>query len=337
MSTIHDIFKAFGKSIAVTIGIFFGLMPVFFLISLAGSGSSCFSPKTIFTCLPDLQGEKKAYPRSPAILRVNIHGVIGSELLTAEMIEQQLVESRLGPLRENRVKGIFLHINSPGGGINDTDIIYRNLLAYKKRYNVPVYAYIDGLCASGGMYIACSADKVISSPVGVIGSVGVRMGPFFNVVEGLDKLGIKARTLTEGKYKDMMNPFRDWKEGESRFLDNLSDYFYQRFITVVASARPKLTKEQLIENLGAGIFDPIEAEKLGYIDESNKSYEEAMAMLLEASDIDINQPYQIVELMPKKSWFAEMITKSPIFTGKIKHDWKGETMYNPFHYLFRSE
>ena len=68
---------------------------------------------------------------------------------------------------------------APGGAADDSVGIYRALCEYKKKYNVPIYAFVDGLCASGGMYIACAADKIYATPSSVIGSVGVIMGPLF--------------------------------------------------------------------------------------------------------------------------------------------------------------
>lgn len=65
----------------------------------------------------------------------------------------------------------LVYINTPGGTVVDADGIYRALLEYKTKYDVPIYAYIDGLCASGGMYVALAADKIFASDVSLIGSV----------------------------------------------------------------------------------------------------------------------------------------------------------------------
>jgi protease IV len=328
-----EILKTFGKTIAVVIGIFCAFIPLAILSTLAGP-SSCGSEQTIFTCLPNLEGERKSHFTAPAILQINIHGVIG-ETIDYTSVVNQLIDSRLGLLKGGKVKGILLHLNTPGGAINDTDIIYRHLLQYKKRYNVPVYAFVEGMCASGGTYISCAADKIYASPVSIIGSVGVRMGPFFNVVDTLETIGIKTKTITDGKNKDMMNPFRNWKEGESQYLDSLSNYFYNRFVTVVSSARPKLTKNLLVNTYGAGVFDPVEAKQIGFIDIADSSYEEALSALMKESGIDPKDKYQIVELIPKKHWFRQFMAKSPLLSGILKHDWNMKTKENPFSYQYQ--
>ncbi|MFI5264393.1 MAG: S49 family peptidase, partial [Candidatus Kapaibacterium sp.] len=90
------------------------------------------------------------------------------------------VESQEGDFKNNRVKGILLYMDTPGGYSTDSDTIYRLLMEYKKQYKVPIYAYVDGLCASGGMYIAITADKIMASDTSLIGSIGVIAPTFMN-------------------------------------------------------------------------------------------------------------------------------------------------------------
>jgi signal peptide peptidase SppA len=211
-------------------------------------------------------------------------------------------------------------MNTPGGTVVDSDNIYRMLKAYKQQYNVPVFAYIDGLCASGGMYISCAADKVYAGPASIVGSVGVIIGPFFNVVEGLKALGIKSQTITEGLDKDMMTPFRPWKENEDASLKAVTAYFYQQFVNVVTEARPRMNKTKLIQEYGAKVFDPVQAESYGYIDQANASRNQALLDLLAAANVDPTQPYQVIALEPKNEWLSDLLNEnSPLFTGKIEH------------------
>src|SRR5690606_22323692 len=115
-------------------------------------------------------------------LQINVHGVIGDAKsgIDTKMAQNILLDSRTGDFKNERGKGILLHMNTPGGTVVDSDNIYRMLKTYKERYKVPVFAFVDGLCASGGMYISCAADKVYAGPASIIGSVGVIIGPFFN-------------------------------------------------------------------------------------------------------------------------------------------------------------
>lgn len=318
-SIFKSALRAFFKTFSVILGVFVSFI-LLFVFSMMSPKEIHMESKTSLTILPDLEGRKMLLPtNTPAILRINIHGVIGTDTLNADIVETQLVESRSGILGSNRVKGILLHFNTPGGGVTDSNTIYELLMHYKQKYQVPVFAYVNGLCASGGMYIASAADKIYSSPVSIIGSVGVLIGPFFNIKDLLQRFGVEPQVITEGKNKDMMSPFRTWKPGEEVPLKNILSYFYERFVSIVSKARPKLTKNILTQELGANVFEAKTAEQLGYIDQGNSSYEETLSELLKAANIDPTSSYQVVELSPKKSWLRLALSSSPLFTGKIQH------------------
>ncbi len=300
-------FRALCKSIGVIFGIFLALIPIFFFFSLFSKGGD-ISPTTTLTFLPDANGSREIQAIStPVILQLTLHGIIGEGDLTGQVVNNQLIDSRSGLLKPDRVKALLLNLQTPGGTVMDSDTIYRLLLAYKEKYHVPIYAYVDGLCASGGMYIACAADKINAAPSSIVGSVGVVAGPFFNLKEAMTKLGINAETITQGKNKDSLNPFRTWKPDEDGVIKAITTYFYNQFLTIVTSARPQVTKEQLLQEYGAAIFDPIKAQEIGYIDNGNSSYLNTLKELLAAVDISEDTPYQVVELQPRKSWL-ETIT-----------------------------
>ena len=134
------------------------------------SGSQYQPPKSTPLIMPDAEGNRTMLPvHSPAILRLDLRGVIGAGDLTSDKIENLLLDSREDFLGGNRVKGVLLYINTPGGASDDCATIFRALSNYKTKYNVPIYAYVDGLCASAGMYIACVADKIYASASSEIG------------------------------------------------------------------------------------------------------------------------------------------------------------------------
>jgi signal peptide peptidase SppA len=240
--------------------------------------------------------------------------------MTAEKIESMLLNSHSDLLSGGRVKGILLHMDTPGGEVSNADGIYRALLAYKKKYNVPVYAYVDGMCASGGMYIASAADKILASPSSVIGSIGVIIGPTFNFSGLMDQYGVQAMTITQGKDKDMLNPFRPWKPGEDRCLQTITADLYNQFVDIVLQARPMMDKQRLINEYGAQIYIATEAQKLGYIDDAASSYYSAIAELAKAAQIPDDHPYQVVNLEPQHLFFANFTDmKTNLLSGKITH------------------
>lgn len=303
-------------------GTVIGFLIFFFLLSLLSNFLGKFSrlkPKFYLSILPDAEGMRKKLSRfSPLLLQINIEGVIGREEMNLELIETQLIESRFGILK-NRIKGIFLKIDSPGGGATDSDAIYRRLKNYKEKYKVPIYAYVDGFCASGGLLIACSADKILATPSSIIGSVGVRLIlPYLNFSKVLEKWDIGVKTLSIGKHKDHLNPFRPWEEGEDADLKQLLIHAYNRFVDIVSNER-KIEREKLVQDIGAQIYAAPESASLKFIDDGSSDYSLALASLAEAANLK-TESYQVVELVKRKSWFKEMMEKSLIFTGSIKHE-----------------
>jgi len=302
-------------------GIFLAVILVSLLYSLIPDVTSPTDAKTKIKYLPDANGNRASSSTSPVILQLNVHGVIGDpKTIDSKIVQNALLDSRIGTFKSNRVKGILLHMNTPGGTVVDADNIYRMLKQYKERYKVPVFAYVDGLCASGGMYIVCAADQIFAGPASIIGSIGVIIGPFFNMVEALSKIGITSRTITEGLNKDMMSPFRPWKTDEDASLKAVTAYFYQQFVDIVAAARTRMDKTKLVQEYGAKVFDPITAQSLGYIDHANSSRDAALVALLKEAQVDATQTYQVIELEPKSEWLASLLnTNSPLITGKIEH------------------
>lgn len=315
VSAVRTLCNTFGGMIGIIIG-----LVVIAIVVAVFSHPQMVSDKTQLIIAADAKGQRELLPHSaPVVLRLNIHGVIGTRDLNAKTVEAQLLDSREGALKGDRVKAILLHINSPGGGALDAHDIYARLKEYKEQYKVPIYAYVDGMCASGGMMIACAADKIFSGPVGIIGSVGVLMGPNFNVAGLMEKYGVKQLTITRGKDKDMLSPYREWKPGEDQSLEDIIDYDYNLFVNLVASERPQMNKNRLINEFGAQVYDPVRAEEYGYIDDGNSSYSSALTSLVKEAEIE--EKYQVVELKVLHPVLSDLIEgKSPIFTGRIKHE-----------------
>ncbi len=321
-SVFKSALRAFFKTFAALFGIFLAAF-IFILIVVSFSGAGGMYPnRSNLTISPNAMGKRDLVSaHAPVLLRLNIHGVIGQGDLTAENVMNCLLDSQDGLLSGGRVKGLLLHINTPGGTVTDSDAIYQAIMDYKKRYSVPVYAYVDGLCASGGMYIASSADKVFASTPSVIGSVGVVLGPTFNFSKLLDTYGVQALTLTAGKDKDMLNPFRPWVPGEDACLKTIVSTFYNRFVSVVTSARPMLNKDALINDYGAQIFAAKKAEELGYIDVADADYHTALAELVKASQIEEAAPYQVFEIEPPHPFLSNLAGANlEILKGKVSHE-----------------
>jgi protease-4 len=332
--------RSFCTCFAALLGFSVALIAIILVIALF-SNTVTSPDKSTLVVAADANGKREVLPESaPVILRINFHGQIGVGDLSADKIENLLLDSREDLLENNRVKAVLLHMNTPGGLATDSDIIYRALMNYKKKYNVPIYAYVDGICASGGVYITSAADKIYADASSIIGSVGVLLGPTFNVSEVMGKVGVQSLTLTEGKDKDMLNPFRPWKEGEDQSLRTVMAALYERFVDIVAKARPQLSKEKLRNEYGAQVYVAPEAQRLGYIDEGDAEYHTALADLVKAAGIDEKTSYQVVQLKVPFGVLSALVQgKSPLLTGKITHTFQwgahqNSEMSGKFLYLY---
>lgn len=314
ISALRSLFKVFAGVLG------FGLAIVLIFIGIGAlSNSVSVNDTSTLTVSPDAEWGQSLLPDStPVVLRMNIEGVIGLKNLQDTKFHKMLVDSRNGALAKNRVKAILLYVNTPGGAATDSSSIYRMLKEYKEKFQVPIYAYVDGLCASGGMFISCAADKIYSSPNSVIGSVGVRMGPVFNFSSGMEKIGVSSLTLTEGKDKDALNPFRPWKSGEDDALKAVIADEYEHFVDVVTTNRKNLSKEKLINEYGANVFSAPKAKELGYIDTIVSGYDEALKAL--ATEAGVAEKYQVILIEPHQSPLKELTeNKWNLLRGKIEH------------------
>ncbi|MGR3973775.1 MAG: S49 family peptidase [Candidatus Rhabdochlamydia sp.] len=298
--------RLFCKSIALILGIGVGMI-------LCGLGisallpSSSTPPQSQMTLLPDAEGNREFLSSSsPVILCIDIQGVIGVGDLTQDKINNILLDSRENVLSHDRVKAILLRINTPGGSSLDSDGIYQLLMDYKAKYNIPIYAYVNGLCASGGMYVACAADKIYASRSSTIGSVGVILGPNFNFSDAMTQYGIHAKTFTAGIDKDELNPFRPWKPDEGESIQSVISVIYDQFVSTVSSARPLLTKDLLINQYGAHVFAAPTAEKLGYVDYADSRYTDVLKELALAANLTEPASYQVIRLCPSRPFFNEL-------------------------------
>ena len=273
------------------------------------------------------------------ILQINLNGIIGLDGLDQGSIREMLVESREGVLKDGLVKGVLLYILTPGGTVIDADGIYHAINAYKKEYKVPVYAYVDGMCASGGVYVACAADKILASESSIIGSVGVIAPAALNFSQLLEKVGVQSLILYAGKGKDDLNPLRPWKPGEETNYKDLIDHFYAQFVQIVTSNRHSMDKTKLVKDYGAKVFPANLAKELGYIDESGVSLREAISRLTKQMGIE-NEDYRVVQLS-KQTWFNELFKSNfDFFKGTMKHQLQLSPEYdakliNQFQYMYR--
>ena len=166
--------------------------------------------------------------------------------------------------KDDDIGAVVLKINSPGGSVTASDVLYHELKAYKQKTGVKLVAAFMGLAASGGYYIALPADHIVAHPTSVTGSVGVVfLQP--KVTGLMEKLGVDVDVSKSGAQKDMGSPFRPSTEEERRLLQDLTERLGQRFVDLLQEHR-RISPEALAEIRTARIFLADEALTLGLVD-----------------------------------------------------------------------
>ena len=177
------------------------------------------------------------------------------------------VKQTLAALAEDSdVKGVLLLLNTPGGTINGSKAISDGVAAYRETTGRPVYAFVESISASGGMWSMAGADRIIADEGALVGSIGVIMGNwvYYDDPVALDgglfgggvetRGGIRAIPLTAGEGKDFGNPFREPGAEELAVIQASLDESYDVFRAHVAEARG--LSDEAVRELGAMIYAP---------------------------------------------------------------------------------
>jgi protease-4 len=136
--------------------------------------------------------------------------------------------------KDKNTQGVVVRINSPGGSPVQAQTIYDEMRRLRKKYpDIPLYAVVEDICASGGYFIAVGADRIYVSKSSIVGSIGVLM----------DKLGIERRLITAGENKGMLDPFSPVDQKDVQHLKQLMTDVHEQFIGVVREGRGKRLQE----------------------------------------------------------------------------------------------
>ena len=166
---------------------------------------------------------------------------------------------------DDDIRAIVVRINSPGGTVTASDIIYNSLMRFKVEHHVPVLVQMLDVAASGGYYSALAGDEIIASPTTVTGSIGVI---FTNIsVAGLmEKLGVRDQTVASGAMKDIGSPLKTMTPAERTVIENLIGDMFARFVGLVRERRPTLTPEMSTTMTDGRVFSADQALQGGLVD-----------------------------------------------------------------------
>ncbi len=226
------------------------------------------------------------------------------------------IRTYLNELKNLDIKVLLININSPGGTVSATAELEKILSDFKKESKVKVYFFTKEILASGGYWVATSADKIFASYGSVIGSIGVS-GPswfFYDTPISLSsgvlgqsietKGGIKVYNQNAGKIKDLFNPYRRPEDKEIKHLQEIVEEIYSDFITKVSRNR-NVDISFVKNNVGALIYSSDQAKK-NYLIDDVLDYETLIEYIIEENNFS---DYNIYENKQNYSLIASLFSK----------------------------
>lgn len=242
----------------------------------------------------------------------NYENDVLSTLLYGQYVFGYNVKNQLISLAEDSsVKGIFLHINTPGGTVAGARAISDGVSYYREKTGNPVYAYVQDMAASGGYWAAVSADRIIAEQGSLVGSIGVLMGPFeyYDELVQLDGVGarngIQINYITGGKSKDLGNPTRQMTKEELEILQEGVDSEYDEFVSYVSSQR-QIEESAIREDLGALVYGTKEALANNLIDEAGNWHYSIESL---ASEAGVSSDYKVVRIGSQTTFLGALWSK----------------------------
>ena len=262
--------------LALCASLFFNLV----LVALLGTGGAeSMASRGFMPALQEITVEDGA-AGAGKIAVIPVQGIIYTDDQTewgTSMVDD-IKNALQTALEDDSVKAVVLAVNSPGGEVTASDIIYHEVLKVQKKK--PVVVAMTSLAASGAYYIACAADWIVANETTFTGSIGVIIQSLN--YEGLfDKVGLDAVVFKSGKFKDMLSGSRPMTPEEQAYVESMVMQVYERFLGIVSRAR-NLPADGLRETFADGRIitgkDAKEAglvDQLGYVEDA---YDKARAL-----------------------------------------------------------
>lgn len=203
------------------------------------------------------------------VLLLPVRGFISARpdegLLSRSPSVVQEIAAQLGRAGEDPdVRAVVLQVDSPGGTVTASEIVYHEIMAFKKRTGASVVTLQMGLAASGGYMVSLAGDAIVAHPSTVTGSIGtIFIAP--NVSGLMDKIGVRAEVTKSGARKDMGSPFREPEAEDRAVLQSMIDDMNARFLALVAERRG-LDPKAIEDVADARVFTASQAKGLGLVD-----------------------------------------------------------------------
>ena len=228
--------------------------------------------------------------------------------ISSEKFKEEISKAR----KDKNIKAIILRVNSPGGSVLASEVIWREMMEAKKAK--PLYVSMGEVAASGGYYISAPADTIVAQPNTITGSIGI-FGIWFNVEELLnEKLGVTTDVVATGQFSDFMNPARKMTEVERMIVQNGVEDGYETFIKRVADGR-KMNPDSVKSIASGRVWTGAQAKERGLVDVLGGL---ETTIKIAAERIKAGDDYRVVYYPAQKKWFETLMED---FGNNVKASW----------------
>jgi protease-4 len=171
---------------------------------------------------------------------VDLEGIIAPD---SQASAERIIKALDRAFKDPGTQGVVMRINSPGGSPVQAGYINDEMRRLRGKYpDIPLYAVVEDICASGGYYVAVGADRIYVDKASLVGSIGVIINSF-GFTGAMEKLGIERRAYTAGENKDFLDPFAPENPKQRAVAQDMLDQIHQQFIHTVREGRGKRLKE----------------------------------------------------------------------------------------------
>ncbi|HEX4054141.1 MAG TPA: signal peptide peptidase SppA [Tepidisphaeraceae bacterium] len=250
-------------------------MSVSLLLLLTGCGASSFlvTPVANTSELQEISVQPgRAFGGKIAIIEVEgmlLDDRSGGILQPSENPLSLFVQQLNRAADDDSVKAVVLRVNSPGGSVTTSDVMYDALLRFKNKTHKPVIASAQEMAASGAYYVSCAADKIIVNPTSIVGSIGV-IFESFDFQDTLEKLGAREVSVKSAPMKDMGSPYVHLTPEARQVMQNMVDEYFARFKNVVVTSRGIKDPDTLKLVTDGRVFSGERAVQLGLADQTGR-------------------------------------------------------------------
>lgn len=280
-----------------------------FIFIVAGSANASAglvarkAPRFEEAVVVEATADKDGKTSDAKIAVVSLRGIITSAepgSLTETMVEDLKLQLKQAA-DDDKVKAIVLHVDSPGGEVTASDIIYNAVRRVRDERKKPVVVYMGSLAASGGYYVACGGSWLMAHETTLTGSIGVIMQTL-NYEQLMGKVGVSTVTFKSGQFKDMLSGSRQMTDAEKEYVQNMVMQTYGKFVGIVARER-KLDENALRSGPADGRVisgkDAKEAKLINGLGELEDAYAKAMelANVKGATIIRYDSPFKLGKLL----------------------------------------